>query len=130
MSHRQRDTHTATVTRPSDTDGESDFMGAPVQDDSVEVATLSVRVQSPAEAGNLGTDAAGEVVTADKVVWTSNPEAAQVQVDDHLTLDRVGPTDPDGEDVYLVQQVREQFGRRVSQPELWVFDCDRYTGQR
>lgn len=129
MSHRQRDTHTATVTRPSDTDSETDFMGGPVLNDSVTVATLSVRVQSPAEVGNLGTDAAGEVVTADKVLWTSDPAAAQVRADDHVTLDRAGPADPDGDDVYLVQQVREQFGRRVSQPELWVFDCDRFTGQ-
>lgn len=129
MSHRQRNTHTATVTRPSDTDAETDFMGAPILDDSESVAELSVRIQSPIEAGNLGTDAAGEVVTADRVVWTSDSAAAQVQADDHLTLDRVGVGDPDGGDVYLVQQVREQFGRRVSQPELWVFDCDRFTGQ-
>jgi hypothetical protein len=129
MSHRQRDTHTATVTRPTDADAESDFMGAPVLDDSQTIADLSVRVQSPVEAGNLGTDAAGEVVTADRVIWTPDPAAAQVRADDHVTVDRVGPGDPDGADVYLVQQVREQFGRRVSQPDIWVLDCDRFSGQ-
>ena len=127
MSHRQRDTHTATVTRPTDADGEADWMGAPVQDDTESVAELSVRMASPVDAGTLGTDSAGEVVTADKVVWTPAPAAAQVQVDDHLTLDRVGPTDPD-QSAYLVTQVRTQYGRRVSAPDLWVFDCDRFAG--
>jgi hypothetical protein len=128
MSHRQRDTHTATVTRPSDSDATTDAFGAPVLDDTVAVATLSVRIASPVEAGNLGTDAAGEVVTADKILWTPDAAADAVQVDDHLTLERVDGQ-ADGQ-TYLVQQVREQYGRRVSQPDVWVFDCDRFTGAR
>jgi hypothetical protein len=47
-------------------------------------------------------------------------------VDDHLMLDRVGPTDSD-QSVYLVQQVRAQYGRRASAPDLWVFECDRFA---
>lgn len=130
MSHRQRDTHTATVTRPTDADSESDFLGGPVLDDADTVTEFSARAQSPVNAGNLGTDSAGEVVTVDRVIWTNDPVAAQVQVDDHLTLDRVGTGDPDGGAVYLVQNTREHYGRRVSQPDVWVFDCDRFTGQQ
>lgn len=126
MSHRQRDTHTVEVTRPSDSDGETDWMGAPVQDDDEAVVTLLGRLTSPVEAGNLGRDSAGELVSSDKVFWTTDSAAAQVAVDDHVTLtDATGAADAG---TYLVANIREHYGRRTAAPDMHVFDLMEFSG--
>lgn len=125
MSHRQRDTHVVEVVRPTDSSGSDDWMGAPVQDAAEPVVTLSGQIQSPIEDESLSRDDAGEVTVTDKTFWTTDPDADQVSVDDHLTL-----TAADGDALagrYVVMNIREYYGRRVSAPDMLVFDINEFA---
>ncbi|SFR42104.1 hypothetical protein SAMN04487947_1224 [Halogeometricum rufum] len=123
MSHRQRDAHRLVAERQVETGG-TDDLNQPTEE-WVEQLRLDVMAASPAEAGNLGRTAAGEVVDAALTIWSPRDRAGQMEVGDRV---RVWPRyrDESAADLYKVVNERHHYARKAT-PEMYVFDCERYS---